>query len=83
MDNNTQGVGAYAFDIRTEKDKQMLADYSCNKVEGYQPGITQQNIFIEPRTVKDQMMLAAFNPCVCRGGDNLPTFNQRVEQYRQ
>ncbi len=87
MSNNSDanaGVLGYAFDIRTERDKQMLVDFSCNRggdqvKEGYLEGVTAQNIFIEPRTIKDQMLLATFNPCVCNGAKE----GYRKENYRR
>lgn len=72
IDSNA-GVLGYAFDIRTEKDKQLMINFSCNRnldknetKENYLAGVSAPNMFIEPRTVKDQMLLATFNSCACR-----------------
>lgn len=64
--NKDAGVLGYATDQRSQRDLEILSQFSCNKKENYQPGITTDNIFIEPRSIKDQMMLAEYNPCVCK-----------------
>ena len=63
--NQNAGVLGYAVDQRSERDLELIKQYSCDRKENYEPGITTQDMFIEPRSVKDQMLLATFNPCVC------------------
>jgi hypothetical protein len=64
IDQNA-GVLGFATDQRSQRDLDTLSQFSCNKRENYEPGITTSDMFIEPRSIKDQMLLATFNPCIC------------------